>query len=191
MIQRSEKPSEWYDKIYQDEVIGNSKAMILIHHWANRVTRHAVGAILDLGCGLGVLADKLRARYVGIDFSDFAIEHAIANTKNETAAFYVADIYEWSISALDDFTDTVVLSEVLEHLERPEDVIREAKRIARHRIVVTVPMNSPNPAHTKDKWSVRDLQRLIGPLSIIEDIRGFWLVVWEKNGRQTETIKKL
>lgn len=186
----SEKPSKWYDEIYTDEIMGNHKAFTLMVHWANSVSPHTVGSVLDLGCGLAILPETKHMEYTGVDFSKVAIGVAKKKITSKKAKLVLADIADYVKTVDDNAFDTVVLSEVLEHLEQPENVVREAKRIAKCKVIITVPMNSPNPAHVKHIWSVEDLRRLIGPLAVVEDIRGFWLVVWEKGGRQTESLKK-
>src|SRR5436190_22074494 len=54
--------------------------------------------ILDLGCGEGVLLDRLApadyAQYLGIDFSDVAIANA-QKTATEKASFAVGDLNKW------------------------------------------------------------------------------------------------
>lgn len=186
------KQASYYDQVYSKQIIGVPRAMTLINHWADRALRHIDGgSVLDLGCGLGVLADKIKdAEYTGVDFCKVAIGYAKKHCRNKHAKFVLADILKFAREIEDGSFDTVVLSEVLEHLEHPEDIVREAKRIARIQIIVDVPMASPNPAHVKHIWSVADLQRLFGPLAIVEDIRGFWLAVWKKNGRSTVFQKK-
>ena len=184
------KQADWYNKIYKEQIIGVPKAMTLIGHWANRASRHiSSGSVLDLGCGLGVLADKIEGEYTGVDFCKVAVEYAKKHCKNKHAKFILADILKFAKEAKDDSFDTIVFCEVLEHLEHPEDIIREAKRIARNQVVVTVPMASPNLAHVKHIWSMADVQKLLGPLAVIEDIRGFWLSTWKK-GRQGDGFQE-
>jgi len=100
------------------------------------VRRHAGRSVLDLGCGLGgyskVLADRgyevraydvvpgyvQRARALGVD-----------------AAVYDGERLPLS----DDAVDTVMLLEVIEHLDDPVPLLREARRVARRNVLVTTP----------------------------------------------------
>ena len=175
--------SSAYDKVYASEIIGVTRAINLIYHWSLPASKYVVGTVLDLGCGLGLMADLVSGEYTGIDYSQVAIWHAKAHVQNQAARFTCDDLLLYVLDAGDDSVDTVILCEVLEHLKHPEDTIREAKRVARDRIVMTVPRNSPNPLHVKSKWSYQDMLKLLGPKSTIENIRGFWLGIWFKDGR--------
>jgi len=102
--------------------------------------------VLDLGCGDGRLARALPTgtSYHGVDYSEKRV--AIAQERApEGATFSVSDL--WDFVEFDSAAwGTVVLVDVLEHLESPLkllDMIRPACR----EILATVPINLPNPAH--------------------------------------------
>lgn len=97
-----------------------------IDHWRyERVASHCGGSVLDIGCGRQLLRDYLPAHadYVGIDLDEPDAIRASA----------------LALPFVDTAFDTVVLCEVLEHLEAPGMALREAARVGRRRIVVTVP----------------------------------------------------
>jgi len=48
---------------------------------------------------------------------------------------------------LTDSFETVILAEILEHVTEPRKFIREALRVARRRLVVTIPESMPDPTH--------------------------------------------
>jgi len=81
-------------------------------------------AILDVGCGEGVLQSILRRdgyqRYVGIDVSPFAIEHAGAKA-DATTSFVVADALDYET---EEQFDTVVLNEVMYYFPDPLAILQ-------------------------------------------------------------------
>ena len=100
------------------------------------VAAHAGRTVLDLGCGLGgytkALADRgLEAR--GIDVSPEYVERA-------RSLGVEADLYDGVTLPFEDGRfDTVAMLEVLEHLEDPAALLREARRVARRGVLVSVP----------------------------------------------------
>lgn len=92
--------------------------------------------ILDLGCATGDYCIKLKER--GFDCTGVDI-----NPK------YVAEAREKGIEAQvmdgsnlnfpDNSFDTVLLFEVLEHVENPQRLLKEAKRVAAENVLITVP----------------------------------------------------
>ncbi len=92
-------------------------------------------SVLDVGCGTGVLVDaigELGYESVGMD-SDEAAMAAMERPH------IVADIAD--IPAPDRSYDVVILNEILEHLPMGvfDGALAEAGRVARHRVIVTVP----------------------------------------------------
>lgn len=90
----------------------------------------AVGRIVNLGCGDDPAGFGERATHVDIDV------WALPN-------FVKADLHDLPI--LDRSFDTAILGDVLEHVMDPEQVVREAARVARQRLVITVPEETTLP----------------------------------------------
>lgn len=177
---------DYFNTTYKNQVIGNKRQL----HWIERRHVHIgprlVGTVLDLGCGLGMLADRTTEKYLGVDYSEVAIEYAKANTKNQKAEFILGGLFKFLTGVDDDSWDTVVLGEVLEHF-KPDPrgaLLAEAKRIAAKRVVISVPENSPNPSHIQHRWTFDQVEALIGIAEIVRT-RGHYYAVWEKNGRAT------
>jgi len=98
-------------------------------------------AVLDLGCGPGNLLERLEGgRVVGFDLSDYLLAQARARVQGR-AGFEVIKGDAERLPFPDGSFDRIVCSEVLEHVEKPEQVLREMRRVARSgaRVVITVP----------------------------------------------------
>jgi 2-polyprenyl-3-methyl-5-hydroxy-6-metoxy-1,4-benzoquinol methylase len=99
------------------------------------IARHCKSDVLDIGCGIGELGRYLTSTgnlgYVGLDTSG--------------KVHIQGSVYQLPIRS--DSFDTVVLSEILEHLENPKEALSEAVRISKRRVVISV----PNP------WSLNQL----------------------------------
>lgn len=97
--------------------------------------------VVELGCGEGAVAEALADRkfcgsYQGFDISESGIVEA-RGRKVDGGVFELVSGEEMPMG--DDGADLVILSHVVEHLEHPRILIREARRIARH-VVVEVPL---------------------------------------------------
>lgn len=84
--------------------------------------------VLEVGCGTGTFAhylfDKRRGTpYVGFDFSEVAVEKARKRT-GRREPFFVGDATK-AASYQDLHYDTIVCTEVLEHLEDDKGVVRQ------------------------------------------------------------------
>ena len=96
----------------------------------------AGGTILDIGCGSALVADRvlgLDADYIGLDFPAHHIAYAHkrfvdADTRLRTS-FVRGDAEQ--LPLLPSSVDTVVFSEVIEHLMRPELAVWEIARVLR------------------------------------------------------------
>jgi ubiquinone/menaquinone biosynthesis C-methylase UbiE len=116
----------------------------LLSRFRRRLLEVAIGlepaSILDAGCGEGVatgwLADALPdAEVRGLEARPEAI--AEAERRVPRASFSQGDLYDMPFP--DEAFDLVVCVEVLEHLERPADGLRELLRVSAEHVLVTVP----------------------------------------------------
>ena len=92
--------------------------------------------ILDLGCATGEYCSKLKSigfECTGIDINQEYIEKTLK--KGIDAFLMKGDDLKFS----NDSFDTVLLFEVLEHVDNPLAVLKEAKRVAKKNILITVP----------------------------------------------------
>lgn len=133
------------------------------------------GAVLDLGCGEGLLAEHLMQdgyrRYVGIDLSVAAVAAAASRRADAATRFAVADADDWPLRGA---FDAVVLNECLYYLQEPLEAARRALAALRPGGVLVVSMF--RTART------RGLARLLArELPLVEEVvlssrRGAWIV---------------
>lgn len=102
-----------------------------------------INSVLDVGCGEGYVTNcikqcKKEAHVEGIDYFDDVIE--IATNLHPEIKFSQGSAY--NLAYKDNTFDLIVASEVLEHLEQPENAICEIKRVSNKYCIITVP-NEP------------------------------------------------
>ena len=97
--------------------------------------------VLELGCGLGASAAKIKYLYpnseiYGLDICDEVIEIANSFAKVEQTD---VEIYEWPWE--DEFFDYVVMGDVLEHLRYPDVVLKKLHRMVKKggHIILSMP----------------------------------------------------
>jgi SAM-dependent methyltransferase len=134
----SEDQQDVYTHGHQESVLrshrwrtaGNSAAYLLDH------LRPGMD-LLDVGCGPATLTVDLArlvapGRVLGIDREPMVIAEATAHAAAagiENVTFEVGDVY--SIDAEDSTFDVVHAHQVLQHLSRPVDALREMRRVLR------------------------------------------------------------
>lgn len=136
---------------------------------------------IDVGCAFGhstcMLADRTPGMdWAGADFSKTAIEEAEKLLK--WTAYFKSPDYLPSFAY-----DTVVCSEVIEHVEADADLLRNLVRCARRRVIVTTPnvwVNDPGHIrlYTKSGLAALAEHALMGVKSAIHSHgRHFFLVI--------------
>lgn len=95
--------------------------------------------VCDAGCAKGEGAALLaqvfpKCKVFGMDFSPSAIQEAARMYPQ--ASFYVGDIYNWH-----ETYDVIVSSNVLEHLEHPDQVMKNMLKNTREYLVLMVPLD--------------------------------------------------
>ena len=91
-------------------------------------------AVLDVGCGPGNITAGLARKVdhgsiIGIDVSEAVIELAVAEQSHKAAnlSFQVGDVYALDFS--DARFDVIYAHQVLQHLARPVDALKELRRV--------------------------------------------------------------
>jgi len=117
----------------------NRRFMDTIHRLTSPL---AWQSMLDLGCGEGMVLERVFARHsgqvVGMDLDQARV--ALARRTVRAAHFLVGDAH--ALPFADCTFDLVISLEVLEHVGRPEDVLREIGRVCRRYVLLSVP-NEP------------------------------------------------
>lgn len=110
----------------------------------------SVGTIMELGCNWGYVLAYVRGQ-IGVDWNRHSIE--LARILNPTVEFRCEDVRE--LSAADREVDTVIMPDMLEHLawEDVPGVVRAAQRVARQRVLITMPAaDSQYATSPKHRW---------------------------------------
>ncbi len=101
----------------------------------------APASILDVGCGEGVVTERLaavtQAPTIGVDLGTDDLRENWRRREREGLAFEAGSAYDLEFD--DDSFDCVCALEVLEHLERPRDALAELARVSRKALLVSVP----------------------------------------------------
>ena len=116
------------------------------------------GTILDIGCGSCLVADRvadLDATYVGLDFPAHHIAYArkrFVDAENRLQTTFVRGDGE-KLPLRPNTVDTVVLSEVIEHLMRPEFAVWEISRVLRPGGVLLMTTNNASEVPLRSPFS--------------------------------------
>jgi ubiquinone/menaquinone biosynthesis C-methylase UbiE len=138
--------------------IGNASAK---YESSNRVVRYLLGrflvrvdeaatslqptSVLDVGCGEGVVTERLAQRLaptevLGVDADEAGLKAEWETRSAPNLSFATGSAYDLPFE--DGRFDLVCAIEVLEHLERPRDALAEMSRVARRALLLSVP-NEP------------------------------------------------
>jgi 2-polyprenyl-3-methyl-5-hydroxy-6-metoxy-1,4-benzoquinol methylase len=106
------------------------------HALVDFVHEHGGHRLLDLGCGTGGYAKVLAER--GHEVLALDVNPDYVRVARELGV--QADVYDGGALPLaDGAVDSVVLLEVLEHLERPAELLAEARRVASLNVLASTP----------------------------------------------------
>lgn len=130
-----------------------------------------IGAILDCGCGEGILFDRMQAfsytRYVGIDFSQEAINRALKK-QMRNSSFLKASISDYKP---EEKFDAIVFNEVLYYFS-PVKTLKHYEPFLKNDGVFVVSMYcSTKPFDTFKAW--KDLESVYAPLDMTTVTNGY------------------
>ena len=181
--------SQW-DKIWASEGLGTWRT------YPNRFERIAElvgrerGAIVDVGCGVGVLLGHLKEKVPSNDLTGVDIsEEAVKVVRQLGFEGIRSELPHLPLES--ERFDVVLLCEVLEHLNDPEATVSQAARILKPsgRIIVTVPddrlsfVEEDQHVHVFNKDSLKDLLERFFDLQSVEVVNDEW-VDKEGHGRK-------
>ncbi len=100
-----------------------------------------VSSVAEIGCGAGYSTEVLR-RYFKKEVPFFASDVdeelvKIAGSKNSNVSFSAESIYK--LNHQDNSFDLVFCLEVMEHLEKPEEALKELRRVTKKYAIISVP----------------------------------------------------
>ncbi|HPH52023.1 MAG: class I SAM-dependent methyltransferase [Candidatus Portnoybacteria bacterium] len=99
--------------------------------------------IIELGCGAGNLMEAIKSarELVGIDLSDFLLNLARSKKYFVNTKLIKGNIENLPEEIVNDKFDKIYCSEVLEHVEHPEQVLKEIKKIIKKNgiLIVSIP----------------------------------------------------
>ncbi|MEK7636785.1 MAG: class I SAM-dependent methyltransferase [Patescibacteria group bacterium] len=153
-------------------------------------------SVLEVGCGEGYLLTAIAlavpsAALLGLDVNDEALR--VGRRLWPSLKMEHGDIYRLPQS--DRSWDVVIASEVLEHLERPSEALRELKRVAKRYLLLSVPFEpwfrignlgrgkhlsrlGNHPEHV-NQWSRRGFGDFVAAQTAVELLSGSfpWTIV--------------
>lgn len=119
----------------------NKKVVYIIGKMLRDIPRQDVKVkLLDAGCGEGFISNLLYNQFdnieiTGLEYNAEAVEYAAS--KNPDIHFVKGDIYKMPFETAS--FDIVLCMEVLEHLEKPEQAVKELRRVGNSAMLLTVP----------------------------------------------------
>ena len=87
-----------------------------------KLSKHITGKLLDIGCGIGDML-AFRPNSIGIDVNHYNIDYCLS--RGLEAYFTPDEVLNFSNEEF----DSVLLDNVLEHIERPKELLMEIKRV--------------------------------------------------------------
>jgi 2-polyprenyl-3-methyl-5-hydroxy-6-metoxy-1,4-benzoquinol methylase len=126
--------------------------------------------VLDIACGTGLLCRKIKQRcpssqVLGVDFSDYTIQQNRRRDQGLGVEYRCVDIRN-HLSSIEGPFDVVMMCEILEHLDQPEEVVRQAMGLLRTGglFILSCPHDDgiPDPEHVRF-WGHDELFHLLAP----------------------------
>lgn len=115
--------------------------------------RYAEGLVLDVGCGFGHGCNNI-PNAVGLDVSNTALRK-VTSPKIQADAL--------NLPFRDKIFDTVIASELLEHVKDDVRAINELMRVCKQRLIISIPNRDHcyDPSHLREYDEVK-IEHLIG-----------------------------
>ena len=179
-----------YDKYGTRNPVARYLVSRFLHEVETAVRAIAPGTVLDVGCGEGVVTERIatalpEAEVVGLDIADPKLVAEWETRSSGNLSFRPGSAY--SLPYGDGAFELVCAFEVLEHLERPAEALGELARVASRAVVVSVPREplwrvlnvlsgrylralGNTPGHV-NHWSARAFRRFVESAGELERVR--------------------
>lgn len=132
--------------------------------------------ILDVGAGDGLITYLLRAKGIEYEPSAVAIAQAIGVDVIQGDAY--------NLPFEDDSFDAVTMIDVIEHLEKPQDALREAFRVAPVVYIATPPRGTVNDPFHVQEWLPEEFSKMVlemgyshNPIEVVPEHKSFYIRV--------------
>jgi 2-polyprenyl-3-methyl-5-hydroxy-6-metoxy-1,4-benzoquinol methylase len=169
---------EYWDFVYRQEwesrLVGTSN-----YHRDYAAIHEAIvnlippgSCVLDIACGPGLLCRKIRSAVpgtavTGVDFSSYTLERNAERDRALAIDYRHLDI-RTSLHSLNQLFDVVIMCEILEHLDDPATIVRDATSLLKDGglFIASCPHGDeiPDPEHVRE-WDHESLFHLLSPYS--------------------------
>lgn len=128
--------NQYWEKRNDRSPAANLRAELISSNIANKTV------VLDIGCGNGILLKYLKknksiVKSVGVDISERAVE--VAKRNGVDAYSYDATSKEFSKFLGQRKFDHIILTEVIEHVANPEEIMLAIKPHVKTSVIVSIP----------------------------------------------------
>lgn len=147
-------PPDYYQKGISRNVLQRMWHFGKLNAVARLMDKSAPGSLLDVGCAGGWFIYELKKRFpsvtraAGIDVYEQAV--AYASGKYRDIEFVQADAHRLPFP--EESFDAIVCTEVLEHVENPETVLEEIKRVMKPGGLAVIEMDTGNVFFNSVWW---------------------------------------
>lgn len=147
---------------------------------------HSCGSLHEVGCGAGYSMLRMREWIpAGVEVSASDVSDSlISKAKSKNPGILIDNRSAYSLGFPDKSIDVVVMMEVLEHLDSPQEALKELARVARKHVLISTPREplwralnflrckyvlslGNTPGHI-NHWSSRGLRREVSRLFEVE-----------------------
>jgi trans-aconitate methyltransferase len=165
-VKGEEKGEDFYDRIYSasehyDVHYSRSFYYFIWTVITDRLRRHDIRKVLEIGCGPGQLSILLSehgvADYTGMDFSSVAIEMARKNNPN--GEFFVDDARTTDLHSKVDH-EAIICTEVLEHIQ---DDLQVVSRFTPGKLCLCSVPSFPYESHVRNFETLSEVQDRYAP----------------------------
>lgn len=124
----------------------------------NIIKKEIEGSSIDVGAGSGMIT-----KYLSVDSACDFSQPAVEQLKLLTDDAFWCDLLK-GINKPDNSFDTVIATEILEHFDEPEKIVKELARVAKNKIIITVPNKENGLKSREHVWlfNVSDIHDMFG-----------------------------